>query len=245
MQANTKAPSRVVVRNQCISAIDKLFVAIDRSGLSALCDDYFPKLIEWLGHTVRSLGFAFPPLACFFANDERTGQCTQFLEIFHPHSGSIDKIVISTPYDSCGFSVPRFNGCSDVSQPCGVLDALCQWKHALALMSIDDIVKGENRASESKQRATLPPARHSIDFRCVHWHGLNCGFTDMQAPIVEVLWREYENGTPDVGNETLLETVDAKSSRLVDIFRDHPAWGTMIVDGATKGTKRIADPPVS
>jgi hypothetical protein len=93
--------------------------------------------------------------------------------------------------------------------------------------------------------ANKPPARPSPDFRSVHWYGTVYAFTATQAAIVTLLWKAWENGTPDVGADTLLETVDAETSRLVDIFRDHPAWGTMIVDGQTKGSKRLAGPPKS
>ena len=54
-------------------------------------------------------------------------------------------------------------------------------------------------------------------------------------------WRE---GTPDVGDETLLLAIDpeAPPARLSTLFRNHDAWGTMIVSGGTKGTHRLADP---
>ena len=106
---------------------------------------------------------------------------------------------------------------------------------ALQLAAVD----GPNTPSDA------PPTGHSQDFRSVHYFGNDYVFTKMQAPIVKLLWEAREAGTPDVGAETLLETVDAKSSRLVDIFRGCTAWGTLIVDGKTKGAKRIADPPNS
>lgn len=65
----------------------------------------------------------------------------------------------------------------------------------------------------------------------------------MQAAIVKLLWEAMENGTPDVGSDTLLESVDAGKSRLVDLFRSNSAWSTLIVDGATRGSKRLTDPP--
>ncbi len=97
--------------------------------------------------------------------------------------------------------------------------------------------------SNTPKQAAQSPSRHSADFRSVLWHGTNFSFTKMQAGIVKVLWEARDGGTPDVGAETLLEAVDAKASRLVDVFRDNSAWGTFIVDGSTKGAKRIADPP--
>lgn len=234
--------SSKTIRDQCIAAIDKLIDSFNRSGVSALCDDYHPKLIEWLGHSVKRLGFTSPPLTCFYSQNPDTNECQQFLAIFHPHAGRIGQLPISTPWDSCGNPIwSAFNRCNDYSPPCGVLDALCQWRRALEILPCEE----SNQEKASSPKSPTPLARHSLDFRCFYWHDQLFAFTDMQAPMVKLLWEAYENGTPDIGSETLLETVDAKSSRLVDIFRDNPAWGKMIVDGATKGSKRIADPPTS
>ncbi|MBC7818184.1 MAG: hypothetical protein IAG10_14955 [Planctomycetaceae bacterium] len=65
----------------------------------------------------------------------------------------------------------------------------------------------------------------------------------MQAACVKVLWEARQNGTPTVGDATVLELVESDSERLSLVFRDHAAWGTMIVEGQTKGTHRLADPP--
>jgi hypothetical protein len=81
--------------------------------------------------------------------------------------------------------------------------------------------------------------QHSPDFRSVVFEGKVYCFTATQAKIIEVLWEAWENGTPSIGAAYLLEAAEAKSSRLVDIFRGSPAWGTLVVDGESKGTKRL------
>jgi hypothetical protein len=98
--------------------------------------------------------------------------------------------------------------------------------------------------------APLPPARHSIDFRSVHWFGADYCFTPGQAAIVKQLWAAWENGTPDVGQETLTGNSSLESNRIVDVFKDrdgpkglHPALGRMIVGGGTKGAFRLQAPP--
>jgi hypothetical protein len=92
------------------------------------------------------------------------------------------------------------------------------------------------------------PARHSEDFRSVHWYGKDYGFTPTQAACLKVLWRNWENGTPEVGEDTILTDpeVDAEAKRIIDVFRDrksptgyHSAWNTMIVPGSTKGAYRL------
>jgi hypothetical protein len=99
---------------------------------------------------------------------------------------------------------------------------------------------GKQLESGETQRPTVP----SIDFRSVRWFGKEYTFTANQALVVKVLWQHWEAGTPDVGDETLLEAVDreAPPARLDVLFRKHPAWRVMVVPGETKGTHRLAEP---
>ena len=87
----------------------------------------------------------------------------------------------------------------------------------------------------------LGPA-HSADYRSVNWFGKEYSFTPIQAACIKLLWENWEQGTPDVGGQTLLESADASQSRFDLVFRDHPAWRNMIVAGRTKGTYRLQDP---
>ncbi len=106
----------------------------------------------------------------------------------------------------------------------------------------DEAAKPEGKAGKpagGKESDTS----HSPDFRSVRWFGEVYGFTANQAPVVKCLYENWQNGTPDVGDETLLSAVDPESPplRLSTLFRDHPAWNTLIVSGGTKGTKRLAE----
>lgn len=89
-------------------------------------------------------------------------------------------------------------------------------------------------AAKSKKAAV----KHSPDFRSVVWFGEPYTFTPTQAAIVEKLWEAWEDDCPGVGQVALLEAVGSDSNRLRDVFKDHPAWGTMIVSGA-KGMYRL------
>ncbi len=86
------------------------------------------------------------------------------------------------------------------------------------------------------------PCRHSADFRSVHWFNTDYTFTSSQAAVVGVLWIAWENGTPDVGQETILAEAKLDTKRLPDLFKGHRAWGTMIVSGETKGAFRLQKP---
>lgn len=85
---------------------------------------------------------------------------------------------------------------------------------------------------------------HSLDFRLVCWWGESYSFTARQARAVKVLWDAWKTDTPDVCDETLLFAVDdnAPPRNIRDLFRNKPAWGSMIVGGDTKGTHRLKDP---
>lgn len=83
---------------------------------------------------------------------------------------------------------------------------------------------------------------HSMDFRSVNWFGTIYEFTQNQAAIVSRLWEAWESGSPVVGDEALREAADCSSERLDLVFRDSPAWGTMIVPGQTRGSRRLSPP---
>ncbi len=99
----------------------------------------------------------------------------------------------------------------------------------------------EDLQASEDSTGKAPRAAHSQDFRSVQWYGVAYSFTKQQAAIIKILWDAWEAGTPDVGNDYLLEAI-AGGKRLVDAFRDNSAWNTMIKDGATKGSKRLAIP---
>lgn len=87
-------------------------------------------------------------------------------------------------------------------------------------------------------------ARHSVDFRSVRWFGIDYTFTPTQAAVVKSLWENWENETPDVGQDAILEGAGSECDRLRDLFRNHPAWGTLIVPtgSANARTYRLAEP---
>jgi hypothetical protein len=110
-----------------------------------------------------------------------------------------------------------------------------------AVKLIDWLTKLRPVIGESDLPVTIA---HSPDFRSVRWADEEFSFTVNQAPVVRLLHENWQSGTPDVGDETLLSEVDpeAPPARLSVLFRDHPAWGTLIVSGGTKGSHRFTDP---
>lgn len=105
----------------------------------------------------------------------------------------------------------------------------------------------EWRRAEQKEllpatTSSLPDCRHSDDFASVVHYGDPYEFTKNQRPIVQILWEQCENGTAAVGSQFLLEEASSDQTRLSAVFRDHPAWSTMIVPGSRNDTYQIADP---
>lgn len=95
----------------------------------------------------------------------------------------------------------------------------------------------------TRAAAFLPRrAAHSADFRSVNWFGTLYTFTANQAACVKVWWEHWEQGTPEVGDDTVLEAADSSGKRINALFNDCTAWGTMIVAGSTKGTHRLQEP---
>lgn len=83
--------------------------------------------------------------------------------------------------------------------------------------------------------------KHGNDFRSILWDGRLYSFTESQACVVRILWENWERGTAEVGTVTLLNAIDEENDRqkLSTVFRDCPAWGTIIKPGSTKNSYRL------
>lgn len=111
-------------------------------------------------------------------------------------------------------------------------------------LSASPLLRRHSGAGEPDSALASPglAVSHSPDFRSVVWYGREFQFTATQAACVEILWRAWENGAPDIGQERILEDVGSRALRLLDVFRRSEAWGTMISRGATRGTYRLQSP---
>lgn len=89
-------------------------------------------------------------------------------------------------------------------------------------------------------RAKVTRRCHSPDFASAMWKGVKYRFTKIQRMVVRELWRAWENGTPELSQEYLLEVAESSSAKLSDVFSGHPAWGVMIVPGG-RGSFQLSD----
>jgi hypothetical protein len=53
------------------------------------------------------------------------------------------------------------------------------------------------------------------------------------------LWEAWDNDTPEVGEDHILNSLQIANQALRDVFSNHKAWGTMIVAGETDGSYRL------
>ena len=104
-------------------------------------------------------------------------------------------------------------------------------------------------AGQDKKPADGASTQHSSDFRSVIWFATSYTFTKNQAACVSVLWHAWKAGTPDLDGVTVVTQAGVDQTRLIDVFRSkgkaHPAWGTMLVQGQSKGAYRLSDGPAS
>ena len=106
-------------------------------------------------------------------------------------------------------------------------------------------------AAAGSSSGPLPPgkdqATHGPDFAGVNWYGTQYSFSPTQRAIVACLWRALLDGYEWVHQDTLLENADSMCGRLQTVFKNHPAWRTMIVSsdafpGAPLGTYKLNPP---
>ena len=89
---------------------------------------------------------------------------------------------------------------------------------------------------------SIPASPFSEDFRSGTWLGETYRFTSAQARCVEVLFKAWKRGAPEIGQEWILGEAEV-GSKLRDVFGKgkHPAWGKLIVR-TSKGLFRLAPP---
>jgi hypothetical protein len=77
---------------------------------------------------------------------------------------------------------------------------------------------------------------HSPDYRTAQGYSL----TKSQAAVVKLLHENWVNGTPELGQEFILDQIESGQSRLADVFKKNkPAYNALICRGRGKGTFRL------
>lgn len=108
---------------------------------------------------------------------------------------------------------------------------------------LPDAIAGiSNEENGSDALESTSEAAHSLDFRSVRWFGTRYDFTSTQAACLKILWNCWEQGTPGIGELTILEAAGSGADRLRDVFGKgkHPAWGKLIRP-TTQGAFELAE----
>lgn len=107
-----------------------------------------------------------------------------------------------------------------------------------------------DRGRDYVEISALAPSRteaatHGPDFRDVTWYETKYVFSAKQAACVRILWEAWEQGTPWIADGTLLQKANVGDrQRLRDVFRDHAAWGKMIVQGPQQDLHGLPEKPI-
>lgn len=86
-------------------------------------------------------------------------------------------------------------------------------------------------------------ATHGPDFRNVTWYGTRYIFSPKQAACIRIFWEAWMEGNPWVADGTILQKAGVGDrQRLRDVFRNHNAWGSMIVQGPQQDLHGLQEP---
>jgi len=84
----------------------------------------------------------------------------------------------------------------------------------------------------------------NTSFNCVTWGNEKFVFNPQQADCVRVMFDAWKNHGPWIHQREIIAAAEGHGERLRDKFKDHPAWGTMIVgNGKNSGLYGICEPP--
>jgi hypothetical protein len=106
--------------------------------------------------------------------------------------------------------------------------------------------------SEQTDKQTAVEFKYSPDFRSVNMRGKIFGLTPTQAHVIEILFENWKQGTPDVSQAYILEQIhkgkiEGGYDRVRDVFKGKgfpENWTALVKKGEKKGTLRlnVADP---
>ena len=105
-----------------------------------------------------------------------------------------------------------------------------------------DTLRQSRAKVEHRTQSILVPEKfkHSEDYSSVSLNGKPFTLTPRQAQVIQLLHAAYENGTPEIGSQFILEKIETPNSRLRDTFRSNlDAWKTLVKAGTKRGTVRL------
>lgn len=70
---------------------------------------------------------------------------------------------------------------------------------------------------------------HDEDFSLVNCHLGEFKFTVKQRPVIRALWEAWQRGGHGLSNQTICSITGDTAKHPRDVFKNHPAWGKLIV----------------
>jgi len=90
-------------------------------------------------------------------------------------------------------------------------------------------LKSLKRKKQKNPRTATNTFKHSGDYRWVRIRKQQYRLTSMQAQVIGILHKAYIEDKPELGMDSILTEIDARSSRLRDIFRSRPgSWRDLV-----------------
>lgn len=83
------------------------------------------------------------------------------------------------------------------------------------------------------------PFHHSPDFRWVSLRGREFTLSVNQSRVVRRLWEAHSANITELHQDSVLEASDILSNRMRDVFKNSPAWTTLVIPGTGKGFFRL------
>lgn len=104
---------------------------------------------------------------------------------------------------------------------------------------VDQRLRSVKRKKQKDPWTTTDAFKHSDDYRWVRIRGQEYRLTSMQAQVIGVLHKAWVEGKPELGMDSILAELDARSSRLRDIFRSRPGSYKKLVKRTGPGVVRL------
>ncbi len=116
-----------------------------------------------------------------------------------------------------------------VPEPCDSLANAVEWLKQRVKFESFVALKGDNDTPV-----------FSEDYCSGRWKHHRFTFSTTQAAVMERLYLNWKQGTPEVSKDTLLDAAGSAGSELRDLFRRHEAWKKLIIQGNRPGQWRLA-----
>ena len=95
------------------------------------------------------------------------------------------------------------------------------------------------------EQARADELRHSADYASVSWRRDDFLFTPSQAAVIRNLHRAHEQRLGALNSALALEGSGREGARMSDVFKRHPAWGTLVVTAGKSAYRLDLSPKVA